>query len=744
MSGIKVRKRDGSIVPIDVYKIKKVVAFACDGFECDPLELEMDAQVQFRDEISTEEIQRMVIQTAVEKCTEENPDWQYVAARLFIYDVYKKVGLMRDADRDPYTGFYDYIVRTTEAGLYSKKILETYSKEEIEGLAEFMVPERDLLFNYVGIKTLADRYLIRDGDGNLLELPQEAFMGIAMFLALPEKNRIHWAKEFYNILSNFEVVPATPTLSNARKPLHQLSSCFIGTVDDSLDSIFDYVNTFAQLSKYGGGVGGDLSRIRAQGSEIRGFKNVAGGVIPWVRILNDTAVAVDQLGIRKGALSLTLNIYHPDIFDFMNLKTNNGDDRRKAHDIFPAVGIPDNFMKAVEERGDYFLFDPYQVRKYRGYEISDSYGEEFERRYQEVVADDRIEKIRVPALTLMKSILKSSFETGLPFVFFRDEANRCNPNKHAGVVRSTNLCTEIMQNMSASSFEGHDVDPEGNVTIRKKSGDLVVCNLSSLNLLKVHEEEDLERVIPIQVRMLDNVIDLNFYPVPEARYTNQKYRAIGLGTMSYHALLAKKGLRWESEEHLDFSDRLYEKISWYAIHSSNALAKEKGRYSLFEGSDWESGAWFGGRDLGERMPWESLKRQVKESGLRNGYLMAIAPTGSISLIAGTTAGIDPIFSKIERTEKASGVIISAVPNLEDSTYWLYKEAHKIDQNWVVRAAGVRQKWIDQAQSLNLFVTSQAKAKDLLDYYVNAWKEGCKSVYYMRSKAVEVEECTSCQ
>jgi ribonucleoside-diphosphate reductase alpha chain len=581
-------------------------------------------------------------------------------------------------------------------------------------------------------------------DGKLLELPQEAFMGIAMFLASKEKDRLHWARSFYDVISKFEVIPATPTLSNARKPLHQLSSCFVGTVDDSLDSIFDFVTTFAQLSKYGGGVGADISRIRAQGSEIRGFKNVAGGVIPWVRILNDTAVAVDQLGIRKGALSLTLNVYHNDIYDFLNLKTTSGDDRRKAHDIYPAIGIPDNFMRAVQERSDYFLFDPHLVRKHLGFEISDFYGEEFERRFAMVLECAQIPKTKVPAIQIMKLILKSSFETGLPYLFFRDAANRGNPNKHAGVIRSTNLCTEIMQNMSSTEITGSKVDGDGNVTIHKQAGDLVVCNLSSLNLIKVHEEEDLKRVLDVQVRMLDNVIDLNFYPVREAEYTNRKYRAIGIGTMNYHGLLASKGIVWESEEHLEYVDKLYEKIAYYAIDASSRLAKEKGSYSHFEGSDWQKGEFFEGRELGERSDWNGLKNRVRSDGLRNGYLLAVAPTGSISLIAGATAGIDPIFSKIERTEKKDGVIVAAVPQLDDSTYWIYKEAHKIDQNWVVKAAGVRQKWLDQAQSLNLFVTSDAKAIDLLSYYTNAWKEGCKSVYYMRSKAVEVEECESCQ
>lgn len=741
---IRVTKRDGSVVPIDVYKIKKVIAFACHDSGCDPLELEMDAHVQFRDGITTEEIQKMVIQTAVEKISSDEPEWQYVASKLFLYDIYKKVCLNRNLNKRPYADFHGYLKLATQKGLLHTSILESYNDEEIEELANYMVPERDYNFNYVGIKTLSDRYLVCDGDGKILEFPQEAFMGIGMFLASKEKDKMHWAKQFYDVISKFEVIPATPTLSNARKPHSQLSSCFVATVDDSLDSIFDFVNTFAQLSKYGGGVGADLSRIRAQGSEIRGFKNVAGGVVPWIRILNDTAVAVDQLGIRKGALSLTLNIYHSDIFDFLNLKTNSGDDRRKAHDIFPSVGLTDNFMRAVEERSDYFLFDPYQVKKHLGYEISDYFGEEFEMRYQEVLDDDRIEKTKVPAMTLMKAILKSSFETGLPYVFFRDTANKSNPNKHCGVVRSTNLCVEIIQNMSPTTVKRQVVLDDGTISVEKDPGDLVVCNLSSLNLMKVHKEEDIQRVVPVQVRMLDNVIDLNFYPVQEAKVTNRKYRAIGVGTMNYHGLLANEGLVWESEEHLEYVDKLYEKISYHAINASADLAEEKGEYSMFKGSDWDKGEFFGGRDLGDRMDWDGLRAKVKEKGLRNGYLMAVAPTGSISLISGATAGIDPIFAKIERTEKTNGVIVSAVPNLNDSTYWLYKEAHKIDQNWVVKAAAQRQKWIDQSQSLNLFVTSDAKARDLLGYYTNAWKEGCKTVYYMRSKAVEVEECESCQ
>jgi len=384
------------------------------------------------------------------------------------------------------------------------------------------------------------------------------------------------------------------------------------------------------------------------------------------------------------------------------------------------------------------------VKKHLGYEISDYFGEEFEKRYQEVLADDRIEKTKVPAMTLMKAILKSSFETGLPYVFFRDTANKSNPNKHCGVVRSTNLCVEIIQNMSPTTVKRQVVLDDGTISVEKDPGDLVVCNLSSLNLMKVHKEEDIQRVVPVQVRMLDNVIDLNFYPVQEAKVTNRKYRAIGVGTMNYHGLLANEGLVWESEEHLEYVDKLYEKISYHAINASADLAEEKGKYSMFKGSDWDKGEFFGGRDLGDRMDWDGLRAKVKEKGLRNGYLMAVAPTGSISLISGATAGIDPIFAKIERTEKTNGVIVSAVPNLNDSTYWLYKEAHKIDQNWVVKAAAQRQKWIDQSQSLNLFVTSDAKARDLLGYYTNAWKEGCKTVYYMRSKAVEVEECESCQ
>lgn len=1511
-------KRDGTVEALSIEKIRKVVQSACEGYSCSPNELEMDAQIQFKPQMPTREIQGMLIKTAIEKVTVDSPDWQFVAAKLLLMDVYKECALTRGIEGHPYQNFHDFIVFATSIGIYSPKILQAYSEDQILELQNYIKPERDLLFNYAGLKTFSDRYMIKTHSKDYLELPQEAFMGVAMFIALAEEAsaRVEWSKKFYDVLSKFEVMTATPTLANARKVHHQLSSCFILTVDDSLDSIFDNVNTFAQLSKHGGGVGGDLSMVRAQGSEIRGYKNVAGGVIPWIRILNDSAIAVDQLGCvhkdsyvrvlkyvktdkfihnffnrneygfsldneevsqiirehalrfsfsyskwsksdiedfitmyvqglpldtiknyfgmsrdqykkvasrfkrinkglpqgfvlltgdlegyaihssgevihkdsfktltqhkdrkgylrctlgkrsftlhrllattfmdvpegytidhvdgdktnnsldnlqvvsneeniskgwedsrlkrtemsrirrhlsyghelngarrgtdkikiqsvvveslpiskvcvgdtvesfnietgkveykkvqathsmvvevedqiklsfsdggfittsnwhpfpvkrnnkimyvrsdevtlgdvtfnhkgiptqvvdidqepnvsnsykdltiqdnnnyfcsssskednyhvihntRKGALSLTLNVYHSDIMDFLDLKTNNGDERRKAHDIFPAVGIPNNFMRAVRDKEDYYLFDPYVVRKIYNQEISDLYGQEFEDLYNKIVEDPRIDKKKFKARTIFKKILRSTYETGLPFIFFRDTVNEQNPNKHEGIVRCTNLCVtgdtrlatqfglkkaedlykldtplkatydlrtdslfskdygvgtadciemkktaedvdvyevvtktgykikctdwhefysiedtevvkkplnelavgdflmiqsgegqfgsfndpelgfltglitadgtlssdprnghqiaqiglyneksleplkdsikttlksvvdryyptlegktinkmtdystplniinhtensqksiinstklgrvleerfnvtkdskikvpefiwegsretvvaylksifstdacvapirgkipsssiqltsislsfledlqillsnfgirgriqnlgyrrcgfsyvrkdgtkvnydsktsyrldlngnngvkffdeigffnfnqdkfqttlderakfnrresnksesfkdeivsisyvgkedvydttqlhnhslifnglvtgncvEINQNMSPTQITQTELE-DGKITIEKEAGDLVVCNLSSLNLYKVHEEEDLKRVIPVQVRMLDNVITLNFYPVREAEHTNQRYRAIGLGTMGYHAYLANKGIAWESEAHIEEADKLYEKIAYYTIKSSSDLAKEKGSYSLFEGSDWQSGHFFGGRDLGNRMDWEALKDKVNKDGLRNGYLLAVAPTGSISIITGTTASIDPIFAKVEKTEKKDGILISAVPGLNDFTRFMYKESHKIDMNWSVRANATRQRWIDQSQSFNLFISQDTTAKELFSYYFNAWEQGCKTVYYLRSKAVEVEECESC-
>lgn len=735
-------KRNGEREELIFSKLKKVIDFACKDYEkCEPLELETALLPHFRNEITTQEIQRTLIQVAVEKTSVEQPNWQYVAAKLLVYDLYKEAAVQRKYGYFGYGDFYSLITYLTDKGLYGSYILEHYSRSEINELSEYMKPERDYLFNYIGLKTLSDRYMIKGLKGEILELPQELFMGVAMHLAMKEKDRVQWAKQFYDVLSQLEMTVATPTLANARKPFHQLSSCFIDTVPDNLWGIYHVDQSFAQVSKFGGGMGIYVGKVRSKGSNIRGYQGVAGGVIPWVKNYNNTAIAVDQLGVRSGAVAVYLDVWHKDILDFLNLKTNNGDDRMKAHDIFPGVCIPDLFMQKVKARESWYLFDPHEVRHVRGYSIEDSWGEEWERKYEECVNDPRLSKEEIPAIEIMKRILTSSFETGTPFVFFRDTVNRANPNKHKGIIYCSNLCTEICQNMSTSELM--ETSYEDNlITNNVKSGDFVVCNLSSLNLGRAQTKEDIERVVTIQMRMMDNVIDLNHYPVPQAEITNKKYRAVGLGTSGYHQWLAQHKIQWESDEHLQSVDELYEWINYCAVKASMEIAKEKETYSVFEGSDWQTGEYFEQRGYNSEM-WLDLKKKVKKHGVRNAWMFAIAPTASTSLISGSTAGIDPIFNKFFVEEKKNAVIPQTAPNLNEDTFWYYKEAHQIDQHWSIKAAGKRQRHIDQAQSFNLYITPDFTAKDFLELYISAWENGLKTVYYCRNKSLELEDCVSC-
>ena len=735
-------KRNGQVEELIFSKMKRVIDFACDDYkECAVIELEMALLPHFRNGITTKEIQHVLIQVAVEKTSVEQPNWQFVAAKLLTYDLYKEAALNRKYGYFGYGDFYSLITYLSEKGLYGKYILEHYTRSEINELSAYIVPDRDFLFNYIGLKTLSDRYLIKGFDGSVLELPQELFMGVAMHLAMKEKDKLQWAKQFYDVLSKLEMTVATPTLSNARKPFHQLSSCFIDTVPDNLWGIYNVDQSFAQVSKSGGGMGIYIGKVRSRGADIRGFKNVAGGVIPWIKNYNNTAVAVDQLGVRSGAVAIYLDVWHKDIFDFLNVRTNNGDDRMKAHDIFPGVCIPDLFMRKVNERGTWHLFDPHEIRFLKGYSIEDSWGEEWEGKYEECVADPRLSKMEVPAVDIMKKILTSAFETGTPFIFYRDTVNQANPNKHKGIIYCSNLCTEICQNMSASELIS-TTHEDGIISSQMKSGDFVVCNLSSLNLGRMQTNEDIERVVTIQMRMMDNVIDLNRYPIAQAEITNHKYRAVGLGTSGYHQWLAQNRISWESEEHVQKADELYEWINYCAVKASMSIAREKGAYSVFEGSEWQTGNYFTSRGY-DSIAWQQLKEEVAIHGVRNAWMFAIAPTASTSLIAGSTAGIDPIFNKFWVEERKNAVIPQTAPNLSPETFWYYKEAHLIDQKWSILAAGKRQRHIDQAQSFNLYITPEYTAKQFMELYYSAWEKGLKTVYYCRNKSLEIDECVSC-
>ena len=492
-----------------------------------------------------------------------------------------------------------------------------------------------------------------------------------------------------------------------------------------------------------------FGKVRASGSNIRGFEGAAGGVIRWIRLVNDTAVAVDQLGMRQGAVAVYLDVWHRDLPEFLQLRTNNGDDRMKAHDVFPAVCYPDLFWKMAKEDMDqnWYLMCPHEIFQAKGYHLEDYFGEEWERRYLDCVQDARISKRTVTLKDIIRLVLRSAAETGTPFTFNRDTVNRLNPNGHAGMIYCSNLCTEIAQNMQAIeevSKEVQTTDGDTVVVTVTRPGEFVVCNLASLSLghLPVTDTTYMEEIVSTAVRALDNVIDLNFYPTPYAKLTNQKYRSIGLGVSGYHHMLAKHGIIWESEEHLKFADTVFETINYAAILASTNLAAEKGSYSLFNGSDWQSGAYFEKRDYHSEK-WLALQKKVATQGMRNAYLLAVAPTSSTSIISGTTAGLDPILKRYFLEEKKGSMLPRVAPELSPATYWYYKNAHLIDQTYSIRACGVRQRHIDQAQSMNIYITNDFTMRQIFNLYLKAWEEGVKTIYYVRSKSLEVEECESC-
>ena len=689
-----------------------------------------------------------LIKAAVELTTPEAPAWEMISARILSYRSEKKI--TRLEEELGLKTFYRKVKYMTEEGLYGDYILQNYSEEEINEAATFIDPERNKLLNYSGLDLLLKRYVIKNYSGKVIERVQEMFLGIALHLAMPEKeDRLMWVRRIYDLLSKLEVTMATPTLSNSRKPSHQLSSCFIDTVPDSLDGIYRSLDNFSQVSKFGGGMGMYFGKVRATGGNIRGFKGVAGGVIRWMRLVNDTAVAVDQLGMRQGAVAVYLDVWHKDLPEFLQLRTNNGDDRMKAHDIFPAICYPDLFWKMAEEdmNQNWSLFCPNEIMRIKSYCLEDCYGEEWERKYLDCVNDQRLSRRVISIKDIVRLVLRSAVETGTPFTFNRDTVNRANPNAHKGMIYCSNLCTEIAQNMAPIETVSKEVETKDGDTVvvtTTRPGEFVVCNLASLSLgrLPLEDEEKMKEKVATVVRALDNVINLNFYPVPYAQLTNQRYRSIGLGISGYHHALAKRRIKWESEEHLEFMDKVFETINRAAILASSNLAKEKGSYQFFEGSDWQTGIYFDKRGY-DSAEWQDVRKTVALQGMRNAYLLAVAPTSSTSIIAGTTAGLDPIMKRFFLEEKKGSMLPRVAPELSDETYWMYKSAYLINQKWSVRASGVRQRHIDQAQSMNLYITNDFTMRQILDLYLLAWKEGVKTIYYVRSKSLEVEECESC-
>lgn len=716
---------------------------------------------------TTQEQMEALIAAAIELTDEEATKWEFIAGRFYAL-LYKKrlqttwqkrieaglvpgveAGAGKDGSPRPLR-LEDKIRSMHAEGLYGDAVPNTYTSEEFAEAASWMSEENDNLLNYSGYDLLVSRYVVRSFDLKPLETIQEMYLGIALFLAIPEKeNRMHWAHEFYNMLSSLKVTMATPTLANARKPFHQLSSCFIDTVPDDLMGIYRSITNFANVSKFGGGMGLYFGKVRAAGSSIRGFKGAAGGVIRWVRLANDTAVAVDQLGVRQGAVAVYLDAWHKDIPEFLQLRTNNGDDRMKAHDVFPAICYPDYFWQQVEENmdGQWALLDPHEVLTVKGYALEDSYGDAWKEKYLDCVSDERISKRWIPMKEMIRLIIKSLVETGTPFTFNRDVVNRANPNRDKGMIYCSNLCTEIAQNMSPTETISEEIITEDGDTVivnKTRPGDYVVCNLASLNLGKIdiHDGADFERITTAAVRALDNVIELNFFPVAAAKWNNAHYRPIGLGVSGYHHMLANERVFWESDAHIALADKVFEDMNYYAIKASMENAKEKGAFPNFQGSLWETGVYFTERNYTSAR-WQKLAADVHLNGLRNGYLLAIAPTSSTSIIAGTTPGVDPVMNRFYYDEKKNGLIPRVAPDLDMRTYSYYNAAHRTNQSWSIKAAAARTRHIDQATSMNLYITNDFTFRQILNLYLEAYHAGLKTIYYIRSKSLEIEECASC-
>ncbi len=768
---ITVRRRDGTVEPIQEEKINAVIKQACEGLpNVSWSDVAVGCQVAWYNGITTEEIDESAILSA-RGLIEQHPEYSYVAARLVLKVLYQHVfGPAEARQHDIETlyreNFADYLQKGVDAEMLDPRLLEY----DLDKLASAIDAEADKRFQYQGIQILKDRYLIRDRKKQIIELPQWMWMRVAMGLALAEKeNREEHAIAFYNIYKEFRYISSTPTLFSAGTVHPQLSSCYLNTVEDSLEGIFKIYTDNARLSKWAGGLGTDWTPVRATGAHIKGTNGESQGLIPWLKIDNDVAIAVNQGGKRKGAHCAYLETWHLDIEDFLELRKNVGDERRRTHDINTANWIPDLFMKRVAADGQWTLFSPSDVP-----ELHDLYGRDFEIAYErreKQFDDGELLGKRIEAKNLWRKMLTMLFETGHPWITFKDPCNLRSPQDHMGVVHSSNLCTEI--------------------TLNTSKDETAVCNLGSVNLSEhvIDGKLDYDKMaetIRTAVRMLDNVIDINYYPTKEAEAANMRHRAIGLGAMGYQDMLYKLDIPFASDAHIDLADELFERLSYEAIQASTDLAEEREPYASFKGSKWDRGLLpIDTVDLLEqergvpvqvsrtkRLDWDALKKRIKQVGMRNSNIMAIAPTATIANIVGTSACIEPTFRNLFVTSNLSGEFTvinqNLVRDLEELGLWSpemaemlkavdgdvsridvipdklkekYPDIFQLDMKWLIKACAVRGKWIDQSQSLNLFVANTS-GKHLNELYTAAWHMGLKTTYYLRSLgASQVEKST---
>ncbi|MDB9418198.1 ribonucleoside-diphosphate reductase subunit alpha [Microcystis aeruginosa] len=736
--GIRVIRRDGSTTSLNIGKIRDVVEWACEGKKVNSIALEAGLTTRLRDGITTREIQDNLINCALEMCSPEEPDWRYVAGRLHIWSLWKDTLVARGYQY----GNYEKTVKTqVKNRLYDERIL-IYSEAELKEAGSWINPDWDIDYDYAGALLITSRYLLKN------ELPQEALLTCSLLLATVEEpaNRLHWAKKFYQGIAQRKISLATPILANLRTPKGSLTSCFILSIDDSLESIFSEITNAARISKNGGGVGVNVSRIRSTGSWVMGKANASGGIIPWIKLLNDTAIAVNQGGRRAGAVTIGVDIWHLDVPEFLEMQTENGDQRRKAYDVFPQLVITDEFMRRVIDKTEWTLVDPYEVRNKLGIELAQLWGEEFEKAYRLVEANlDREIFLykKINARDLFKSIMRSQVETGMPYIAFKDTINRANPNKHDGYIPGVNLCTE--------SFS--------NVTPDKTAH---CCNLVSLNLANIDREE-IESNCQIAVRILDNTIDITNPPFDNAKNHNDKYRTIGVGAMGLADWLAKRKLSYNN---LSEISNLFEEIGYWCTYSSMELAKERGAYQAFLGSEWSQGKLIGAKPLEwflnnavQPQRWQQLAEDIQRFGIRNSHITAIAPNTSSSLVQGCTASVLPVYSRFFYDKWAKGTVPIAPPFIEEA-FWFYPENKNLEQQQVVKAIATMQEWIDTGISMELLFNLNEgvyfpaepnrclTAKDIFDTLIMAWELGCKAIYYVRTVQKDNfresdDSCSSC-
>ncbi|MDD7410739.1 ribonucleoside-diphosphate reductase subunit alpha [Fusobacterium gastrosuis] len=746
----KVINREGIIETLNIEKIREKLIRACDGLEVNMVELESNIDSIYEENITTQKIQASLINAAVTMTTFEESDWSYVAGRLLMMEAEREVYHARGFS---YGNFPQTIKKMIELKLYDERLL-SYSTEELSILASYVDTSRDMVYDYAGANMLVNRYLIKY-NGRTFELPQEVFLVISMMLALNEKteNRVSVVKKFYDALSLRKLSLATPILANLRIPNGNLSSCFITAIDDNIDSIFYNIDSIAKISKNGGGVGVNISRIRAKGSMVNGYYNASGGVVPWIRIINDTAVAVNQQGRRAGAVTVALDTWHLDIETFLELQTENGDQRGKAYDIYPQVVCSNLFMNRVKNNENWTLVDPYEIRKIYGVELCELYGYEFEELYEKIERDERIKlKKIVNAKELFKNIMKTQLESGMPYIFYKDRANEMNHNSHKGMIGNGNLCMESFSNFKPTiDFKETE---DGNTSIRTNDmGEIHTCNLISLNLAELTEQE-FEKHVSLAVRALDNTIDLTVTPLKESNKHNLLYRTIGIGAMGLADYLAREYMIYE--ESIEEINNIFEKIALYSIKASALLAKERGTYKAYKGSKWDKGLFYGKDSEWYRKnskfkdEWAEAFYLVESHGLRNGELTAIAPNTSTSLLMGSTASVIPTFSRFFIEKNQRGAIPRTVKHLKDRA-WFYPEFKNVNPITYVKIMAKIGAWVTQGVSMELLfdLNKGIKAKDIYDTLIAAWEEGCKSVYYIRTiqkntnNIAEKEECESC-